>query len=234
MSDMSDVSLTARMCNHIRDFGPLRSPALREAFPDCKNPAALLAGPIQSGYLMACKVIGTGANGRVAELAEYRLSEAAGKSSYEEFKARGLPPPATSAAPLKFQPLRVRASREGLEQPALKRRESPAKKGPPPLNPWPGSKPRAVFKHGNERFVSAAGVPDPAQPASPPAEAAPLVPGLITDPKFVLTSLGELLVYQGSTQVEFTALAAQQLADFVGRVRSAIDAAVSNNPGAPA
>lgn len=233
---MSDApSLTSQLCEFIRKHEPVRSPALREAFPDCKNPAALLAGPVGAGYLVSCEIVGSGASGRVSKLLEYRLSASAGRSSYEEFKARGLPPPATSARPLKYQTLRGRASAEALEQPVRKAPEGPVKKGAPPLAPWPGKKERAVFVDGNERFVSASPeAREPVKPATVPDDVAPPVPGLLTDPKFILQSSGELLVYQGNTQIEFTALAAQQLADFVGRVRSAIDAAVSNSPGATA
>lgn len=228
-------SLTSQLCEFIRKHEPVRSPALREAFPNCKNPAALLAGPVGAGYLVSCEIIGSGASGRVSKLLEYRLSASAGRQSYEEFKTRELPAPATSARPLKYQNLRGRASTEALEQPVRKAPDAPVKKGAPPLAPWPGKKDRAVFVEGNERFISAAQqAPQPEKPASVPDEAAQLVPGLLTDPKFALQSSGELLVYQGSTHIEFTALAAQQLADFVCRVRPAIDAAVSNNPGAPA
>lgn len=231
---MSDSpSITGQLCEFIRKHEPVRSPALREAFPDVKNPAALLAGPVGAGYLVACEIIGSGATGRTSKLLEYRLSAVAGRQSYEDFKARGLPPPATSATPLKYKALRGRASTEALEQPVRKAPEGPVKKGAPPLAPWPGKKERAVFVDGNERFVSASPeAREPVKPATVPDDVAPPVPGLPTDPKFVLQSSGELLVYQGSTQIEFTALAAQQLADFVGRVRSAIDAAVSNSPGA--
>lgn len=237
---MSDSpTLTSQLCEFIRKHEPVRTPALRDAFPDCRNPAALLTGPVGMGYLVACEITGSGATGRTSKLLEYRLSAVAGKQSYEDFKARGLPPPATSATPLKHKTLRGRASTEALEQPVRKAPEGPVKKGAPPLAPWPGKKERAVFVDGKERFVSASSTalpqaPEPVKPARTQDDATAPVPGLLTDPKFVLQSSGELLVYQGSTQIEFTALAAQQLADFVGRVRSAIDAAVSNSPGASA
>lgn len=162
---MNDApSLTSQLCEFIRKHEPVRPPALREAFPDVKNPAALLAGPVGAGYLVSCEIVGSGASGRVSKLLEYRLSASAGRQSYEQFKARDLPGPDTSARPLKYQTLRGRASTEALEQPARKAPDAPVKKGAPPLAPWPGKKERAVFVQGNERFVSAEPTPPSATP----------------------------------------------------------------------
>jgi hypothetical protein len=195
---MSDSpSITGQLCEFIRKHEPVRSPALREAFPDVKNPAALLAGPVNSGYLVACEVSDFGANKRMSKLLEYRLSASAGRQSYEDFKARGLPPPAASVAPLKYQTLRGRASTEALEQPLRKAPEGPVKKGAPPLAPWPGKKERAVFVDGNERFVSSAPTPSAGERRAKPQDVAG--PGCVIDinPSGIVT----ITAYRKSTEL---------------------------------
>ncbi|MDP3871273.1 MAG: hypothetical protein Q8Q80_01300 [Methyloversatilis sp.] len=268
MSD--ELSVTSQLCEFVRKHGPVRTPALREAFPECSNPSALLAGPVKIGYLLSCEIIGAGANGRTSKLNEFRVSEVASGQSYEAFKSRDLAAPALSAIPLKHQPLRNRTpSREALEQPVRKKAIEAAKNQPAPLAKWPGNKKAAVYTEGAMRFVSAEASPNKAEPRSPAAtekqptkshsdagfrtgpdrsaapdgvskSESPATPvaqaaaGLITAPVFLITSLGDLVIYEGTQQLEFTPAAALALADFTARVRPAIEAALANHPGASA